>query len=275
MRRLGTLLLAIGAVISAMPAIGHAESVLTRHVRQETVNGEARPLGRLPATQTMRLVFVLPLRNQAELNNFLHDVYNPDSASYRHFLSVEEFTAEFGPTQEDYDAVIGFAKANGLAVVGTSRNRLNVDVSGPVASIERALHLSLGPYQHPTENRTFYAPDREPTHRSSVPTVARRGAGQLFDSASCRPVQKAGRAVERHYRLRAFGLLFGQRHAGGILRWNGSHRQRPVARVAGVLRHRPGRSDHVFQECRSNQQRPYQTALYGWHQHQLPGFTRL
>ena len=42
MRRLGTLLLAIGAVISAMPAIGHAESVLTRHVRQETVNGEAR-----------------------------------------------------------------------------------------------------------------------------------------------------------------------------------------------------------------------------------------
>ena len=111
----------------------------------------------------MRLVFVLPLRNQAELNNFLHDVYNPDSASYRHFLSVEEFTAEFGPTQEDYDAVIGFAKANGLAVVGTSRNRLNVDVSGPVASIERALHLSLRTYQHPTENRTFYAPDREPT----------------------------------------------------------------------------------------------------------------
>src|ERR1700722_5929872 len=127
MRRLGTLLLTIGAVISAMPAIGHAESVSTRHVRQETVNGEARPLGRLPATQTMRLVFVLPLRNQAELNNFLHDVYNPDSTSYRHFLSVEEFTAEFGPTQEDYDAVIGFAEANGLAVGGTSRNRLNVD----------------------------------------------------------------------------------------------------------------------------------------------------
>ena len=137
MRRLGTLLLAIGAVISAMPAIGHAESVLTRHVRQETVNGEARPLGRLPATQTMRLVFVLPLRNQAELNNFLHDLYNPASPSYRHFLTVEEFTAEFGPSQEDYDAVIGFAKANGLTVVGTSSNRMNVDVSGPVANIEK------------------------------------------------------------------------------------------------------------------------------------------
>ena len=35
MRRLGTLLLAIGAVISAMPAIGHAQSLLTRHLRKK------------------------------------------------------------------------------------------------------------------------------------------------------------------------------------------------------------------------------------------------
>jgi kumamolisin len=47
--------------------------------------------------------------------------------------------------------------------VGTSRNRLNVDVTGSVATIEAALHVNMGLYRHPTENRTFYAPDREPT----------------------------------------------------------------------------------------------------------------
>jgi len=40
---------------------------------------------------------------------------------------------------------------------------MNVDVTGPVATIESALHVKMGLYQHPTENRSFYAPDREPS----------------------------------------------------------------------------------------------------------------
>jgi subtilase family serine protease len=163
LRKLSTFSLTIIAGISVVTSLCHAESLLTHHVRQVTVNGEARPVGQLPATQSMRLVLVLPLRNQAELENFLQDVYNPLTTSYRHFLSVEEFTARFGPTQQDYDAVIDFAKTHGLTVVGTSPNRLNVDVTGTVANIEKAFHLSMRVYQHPTESRTFYAPDREPT----------------------------------------------------------------------------------------------------------------
>jgi kumamolisin len=38
-----------------------------------------------------------------------------------------------------------------------------------VSNIEEALHVTMGVYQHPTENRTFYAPDREPTPDLSVP----------------------------------------------------------------------------------------------------------
>jgi kumamolisin len=76
---------------------------------------------------------------------------------------VDEFTTRFGPTEHDYDAVLRWAEGNGFTVVGTSRNRLNVDVTGSVATIEAALHVNMGLYRHPTENRTFYAPDREPT----------------------------------------------------------------------------------------------------------------
>ncbi len=49
----------------------------------------------------MRLVLVLPLRNQAALDDFLRQLYNPSSPSYRKLLTVKEFTAMFGPTQED------------------------------------------------------------------------------------------------------------------------------------------------------------------------------
>jgi kumamolisin len=36
-------------------------------------------------------------------------------------------------------------------------------VTGPVSTIESALHINLSLYQHPTEPRTFFSPDREPT----------------------------------------------------------------------------------------------------------------
>ena len=164
-RRSGKSLLAMVALMSVVSIVCHAQSqsLLTRHLRQAVASGLAPSVGTLPAAQSMRLVLVLPLRNQAALDNLLSDLYDPSSSSYHKFLSVDEFTARFGPTQEDYDAVIRFAESNGLTVVGTSRNRMNVDVSGSVADIERAFHVAMGLYRHPTENRTFYAPDREPT----------------------------------------------------------------------------------------------------------------
>jgi len=38
----------------------------------------------------------------------------------------------------------------------------------PVANVEKAFHVTMGLYQHPTQNRTFYAPDREPTVDLSI-----------------------------------------------------------------------------------------------------------
>jgi len=140
-----------------------AQSLMTRHVREVTVTGEAQSVGRLPAVQTMHVDIVLPLRDPAGLENFLKEVYDPASPLYRRFLTVQEFTAMFGPSQEDYDAVIEFAKANGFTVVGGSRNGMDVQIVGPVSAIEKAFHVVMGVYQHPTETRTFYAPDREPT----------------------------------------------------------------------------------------------------------------
>jgi kumamolisin len=164
-RRTATLLLSILAVVPVVYFSSYAQSqaLLTRHVREVTRNGEARPVGHLPGTQSMRLVVALPLRNHNALENFLQKVYDPSSASFHHFLSVKEFTREFGPTQQDYSAVVEWAKANGFQVAGTSRNRVNLDIVGSVANIERALHVTMGVYQHPSEGRTFYAPDREPT----------------------------------------------------------------------------------------------------------------
>ena len=147
--------------VTQAPAL--AQSTRTHHIRQAVSRGQAKFLNLLPGAQSMRLDIVLPLSDPAGLDKFLQDLYNPASPSYRHFLSVSEFTARFGPSQEDYDAVIRYATSNGLRVVGGSRDGMDVQVEGTVTVVEKALNISMGVYQHPTENRTFYAPDREPT----------------------------------------------------------------------------------------------------------------
>ena len=164
-RSIGVLSIAVIIVILMLgiPSQAQSQALLTRHVREVVLNGEARFLGRLPATQTMRLEIVLGLRHQSELTDLLQKLYDPSSPSYRKFLSVEEFTKRFCPAQEDYDVVIDFAKANGLTVASVSRNRMNVGIRGDVASIEKAFHVTMGLYKHPFEDRIFYAPDREPT----------------------------------------------------------------------------------------------------------------
>jgi sugar lactone lactonase YvrE len=142
---------------------GQAQQLLlTRHVRQVVLNGHAQLLGDLPANQIMQLDIVLPLSDQAGLDAFLSELSNPASPSYRHFLTVAEFTTRFGPSQANYDAVLAFAKASGLTVVGGTRDSMEVEVKAPVSAIETAFHVKMRSYQHPTENRTFYAPDREP-----------------------------------------------------------------------------------------------------------------
>jgi kumamolisin len=161
-RRIGLYLFTIAALLPVATMNSQAQSVLTRHVREATRTGEAKPIGQLPSDRIMTLDVVLPLRDPAGLEEFLSELYDPASSTYRHFLTVQEFTQRFGPSQADYDAVVRFAKANGFAVVGGTRDGMDVQIKGPVSAVESAFHLSMRTYQHPTENRTFYAPDREP-----------------------------------------------------------------------------------------------------------------
>jgi kumamolisin len=158
-----TLVLGAAVVILIMGAQAQAQSLMTQHTRPAVTSGQAKFLNRMPETQTLRIDVVLPLRDPAGLEKFLQEIYDPTSPSYRHFLTVPEFTARFGPSKEDYETVISFAKSYGFKVVGGSRDGMDVQLEGSVTSIQLAFNVSMGIYQHPTEDRTFYAPDREPT----------------------------------------------------------------------------------------------------------------
>ena len=153
------------AIVFLANALSQAEPapLLTRHLRDVVVNGQAPLVGQLPAKQVMHFDVVLAPRDRGGLETFVQEVNDSTSPSYHQFLTPQEFTARFGPSQKDWDALVAFAKASGFQIVGGSRDAMDLRMTGTVAAIEKAFHVTMGVYQHPAENRTFYAPDREPT----------------------------------------------------------------------------------------------------------------
>jgi subtilase family serine protease len=168
---LGVALCASSLFLSAATAQAEPRPAMTTHVPEAVASGVAPLVGHLPGTQRLSLAISLLLRNEAELDDLLQQLYDPQSPSYHQYLSVQEFTERFGAAKADYASLLRFAQANGLTVIDTPANRMVLDVEGPAANIENAFHVTLGLYQHPTENRTFYAPDREPTIDLDLPLL--------------------------------------------------------------------------------------------------------
>ena len=138
-QRVGVFSLALVAVLAIASATSQAaQPLMTRHTRSAVVNGEARSLGRMPASQTMNFSVTLALRHAPELLNFLDDVYDPASSNYRHFLTPAQFAERFGPSHEDFDAVVQFAKASGFQVIFANREGRNVQLKGTVGAVEKA-----------------------------------------------------------------------------------------------------------------------------------------
>lgn len=178
----GGLVFAANAVVFFEVPAGAAE-VLHDHVPAAVKR--LQPMGRLEGAKRLDLAIGLPLRDRETLTILLREIYSPASTNYHHYLTPEQFAERFGPAEKDYRALMEFAKTNHLSVTGVHPNRTLLDVNGTVADIEKAFHLTLRTYQHPTEGRTFHAPDAEPSLDIAIPVL---GISGLDDFILPRPM---------------------------------------------------------------------------------------
>jgi len=135
------MVLSLVSFVGAGVVTSRAQTLMTRHVREASLNGEAMLTGRLPHTQILQLDVVLPLRDSDGLDALLAE--NATNPRYRHYLTPTEFTERFGPSPQDYNAVVRFLQDSGLTVVGGLREGMDVQFRGPVSAIESAFHVNL------------------------------------------------------------------------------------------------------------------------------------
>ena len=128
----------------------------------------ARKVSALDARQPLSLALTLPLHHQAELDDLLRGLSDPQDPRFGQFLTPDEFAARFSPTPAEYTHVMAYAKSVGLSVTATHPNRTLLDVSGSASVVERAFGLHLSLYQSQKDGRVFFAPDAEPQVPASL-----------------------------------------------------------------------------------------------------------
>ncbi len=106
----------------------------------------ARDLGPLTAGQTLnRMILVLKPSGEQEaaLTSLIKELHNRNSAEYHHWLTPDEFAAQFGPSASDLTKVEGWLQSHGLNPMGIARGGQWIEFSGTGQQVEGAFGTTL------------------------------------------------------------------------------------------------------------------------------------
>ncbi|HST46400.1 S53 family peptidase [Jatrophihabitans sp.] len=132
----------------------------------------AKALGAAPAGKIVNFSVAIAPRDAAGAQAFADAVSDPHSASYRHFLTPEQYTARFGATNADVAAVVNWLQGAGLQTGAVPISNSYVPVTGSVAAVNKALGTTIKSYSRNNQNVTA------PASALTVPSVL---AGRVSD----------------------------------------------------------------------------------------------
>ncbi len=182
--------LALAAAIAVLPLTAVSLGVSTaqaatpnaapRVALPNTVNpavAHSEKKGDVPAAQQIAVSVSLKLRNTDALDRFLTAVATPGTPEYGHYLTPEQFTAQFGPTQAAVDQVRAYLAQQGLTVTDVSANRQVVNAHGTAAQVSQAFGTHESSYLDPQLQRAFFANDAAASIPSDLAAVVQGVSG--------------------------------------------------------------------------------------------------
>ena len=132
-------------------------------------DGSAHLVGTFNPQQMLRVTFALRSPHMQDEEEFVRQLQDPLSPQFHRYLSDEEWNARFSPSVEDEQAVVAWAKSQGLTITQRFPNRLLVNVEAPVAVLQRAFNISINAYQ--LNGQSYFSNDRDPVIPVSLGNV--------------------------------------------------------------------------------------------------------
>jgi subtilase family serine protease len=165
----------LGAAQPYEGAPSSTTQIVATNVTPLPVLSRATDIGPASGTHALTVAVSLPYAHPEEMQTFVDSVSNPQSPSYRHFISPEQIGERFGIPSSQVDDLANYLRENGFEVTLVAKTRLSVIANGTVAQAERAFHTTIREYtivpQNEFEPSQFIAPSatlRLPTNLASI-----------------------------------------------------------------------------------------------------------
>ncbi len=193
-----TLLLMGGTVVHLVAVHADMQPRVALNTQMLPLLKHAQKLQPAHSEQKLALSIGLRLRNAGRAQELLHEISDPKSANYHHYLSPDQFKATFAPTSAQVQLVQAYLQGQGLQVGDIAPNNLLINASGTVAQVQQSFQTQINTYQ--TKNRVFYANSTPPSMPADisqlVASVGGLDNGQQFYAhdrriATDNPVQQA------------------------------------------------------------------------------------
>ncbi len=135
---------------------GHVPDLITK----------SQLLGPTNPTTPMTLTVGLRLRNQTDLENYVHTLDTTHTQQAHPHMTLDQIVKAYGPLPNAQQAVTAYMQQAGFMLAATYKHHLMISFHGTVANAEQAFSIQINNYRTPS-GRTFYAPATDP----SVPIV--------------------------------------------------------------------------------------------------------
>ena len=122
-------------------------------------------LGPTDPQTAITLTLGLRLRNQANLENYVHTLNTSSLQQARPRMTLDQIVKAYGPLPNAQQAVIDYMHQSGFILVETFKNHITLSFHGTIGSAEAAFTIQINNYRT-LDGYTFYAPTTDP----SVPT---------------------------------------------------------------------------------------------------------
>jgi subtilase family serine protease len=133
------------------------------------------------SSRPLSMHLTMAIRNRAELDRVLADQQNPASPEYHHWLTPDEFTNRFGPTDADLAKITRWLTRKGFAVQSADAHARIVSFTGTVASAEKAFGVKIAA----TADGAMFANTADPIVPADVAPLVEsiRGLDNMLASA--------------------------------------------------------------------------------------------
>jgi len=127
----------------ALPAAAGSPGSSRVPVQTASPAASGHALGATSKTKSISFSVVLKMRDAAGAEALAMAVSDPNSASYRHFLTPAQWRQSYAPTAKTVQAVTSWLRSQRLSVTDSSANHRILTVTGSAGAVESAFGTTL------------------------------------------------------------------------------------------------------------------------------------